>query len=117
LGTTRRCVDTVASAHVSHRVENLAMKNLFALAALLTLLATPSPSFAGCSEHNYRTECKDDSSCEWDSKKDKCRNKEATTGCASHKSEFYCEANHCKWDILRKGNKCTESTSEQPSRN
>jgi hypothetical protein len=88
------------------------MKNLFALAALLTLVVTSSPSFAGCSEHNYQQECKDDPSCNWDSKKSKCRTNEVIKGCSSHKSEFYCEANRCQWDIMRKGNKCAERKGE-----
>jgi hypothetical protein len=93
------------------------MKYLFALAASLTFVVIPSPSFAGCSDHNYKTECDDDSKCKWDSKKSKCGTKNVSTGCKSHKSEFYCEANHCQWDIMRKGNKCTERKGEQPSRN
>jgi hypothetical protein len=92
------------------------MKYPFALAGLLTFVAIPS-RFAGCSEQNYKTECEDDSKCKWESKKSKCRTKEASTGCSSHESEFYCEANHCQWDIMRKGNKCIERTGEQPSRN
>ena len=91
------------------------MKYPFALAGLLTFVVIPSSRFAGCSEHDYETECEDDSKCNWDSKKSKCRNKEASTGCSSHKSEFYCEANHCQWDVLRKGNKCFERKIE-PSR-
>jgi hypothetical protein len=93
------------------------MKYLFALATFLTFVAISSPSFAGCSEHYYKTDCADDSSCKWDSKKSKCTNKDVSRGCASHKSEFYCEAHHCQWDIMRKGNKCTEPKGEQPSRN
>ena len=89
------------------------MKYLLALPALLTLVAISSPSFAGCSEHHFKSECDPDSSCGWDSKKSKCKTKDVPTGCASHKSQFYCEANHCKWDILSKGSKCTESTGEQ----
>jgi hypothetical protein len=92
------------------------MKYLSALATLLTFDVITSPSFAGCSDHLYETVCEDDSSCKWDSKKSKCGNKEASTGCKSHKSEFYCEANHCQWDILRKGNKCFERKREQTSR-
>ena len=66
-----------------------------------------------CKDHYYETECTADPSCNWESgKKSKCEKKEATTGCASHKSEFYCEANHCTWDTLSTGNKCTESTRE-----
>jgi hypothetical protein len=89
------------------------MKYLLALVALFTSVAISSPSFAGCSDHNYKTECDDDSSCKWDSKKSKCKTKDVTTGCASHKSQYYCEANHCQWDIMRKGNKCIESTGKQ----
>jgi hypothetical protein len=47
------------------------MKRLFALAALIMLLAIPSRSIAGCSEHHYEAECEDDSSCKWESKKSK----------------------------------------------
>jgi hypothetical protein len=87
------------------------MKYVFALTALVVLLAIPSMSMgAGCSANHYETVCKEDSSCEWDTKKSKCKKKEANTGCSSH-SEFYCEANGCQWD--RMASKCnTKATGK-----
>ena len=89
------------------------------ITAFVVFLASSSMNgIAGtsCKDHYYQTECSADPSCKWEvgkNNKPTCKKKDVTTGCASHKSEFYCEANHCKWDILSKGSKCTESTGEQ----
>jgi hypothetical protein len=89
---------------------------IIAFAVFLASFSMNGIALASCKDHYYETECKADSACTWESgKKDKptCKSKEATSGCASHKSEFYCEANRCKWDILSKGGKCTESTEQR----
>jgi hypothetical protein len=93
------------------------MRRHFLWIITFMFLASFNNGIAGtsCKDYYYATECKADSACTWESgKKNKstCKKKEAATGCASHKSEFYCEANHCKWDSLSKGNKCTESTEQ-----
>ena len=82
------------------------MNYLFTLLACVVLLAAPSISMgAGCSANNYETVCEQDSSCNWDSKKHKCKKKGSSTGCSSH-TEFYCAPNGCQWDSAKR--QCTD---------
>jgi hypothetical protein len=79
------------------------MKQLVSIIAFVMCLVTSSISIAdeSCKAHEYETVCKEDSSCEWDDKKSKCKNKKVYTGCSSH-SEFYCEANGCRWNSMKR---------------
>ena len=82
------------------------MNYLFVLLTCVVLLTAPSISMgAGCSANNYETVCKQDSSCNWDSKKHKCKKKGSSTGCSSH-TEFYCAPNGCQWDSAKR--QCTD---------
>jgi hypothetical protein len=81
------------------------MQYLLSITAFVIFLTSSSVSIAdtSCHERDNETVCKEDSSCEWDGKTNKCKTKAATPGCSSH-TEFYCEANGCQWN--RMARKC-----------
>src|SRR5262245_60813293 len=104
------------------------MRQFLSITAFVVFLASSVSSIAeaGCKEHEYESECAEDPSCTWGKGTSKgaqlhCSVKKTYIGCGSH-SEFYCEANGCRWDAEER--KCTDkgaglappSAAAQPGR-
>jgi hypothetical protein len=96
------------------------MRMRYCLVAFVVFLASSSISSnaeAACKDHVYESECAEDPSCTWGKGTSKgaqlhCSVKKTYIGCGSH-SEFYCEANGCRWDAEER--KCTDKGGTPPS--